>query len=132
MVVWRIYDQERGVSKTQPERSACQVKQGAFTSSKITFDCILVEEGDGLSLASCAYQGQIFDVGLTIPMVGRAGFKRSFEIAYHMQEENVGHGGVIGRIVLHFKSGALIRRSTENSQVSVTQFQKGENTGLHQ
>jgi hypothetical protein len=64
--------------------------------------------------------------------VGLARFERSVELAYHMQEENVGDGRIIGCVVLDLKSGALIRRSAENSQVSVTQFQKGESTGLRQ
>ena len=34
--------------------------------------------------------------------------------------------------MLHFEPDTLIRRSTENSEVSVTQSEKGESTGLHQ
>jgi hypothetical protein len=48
-VVWRVYDQERGISKTQPERSTRQVKQGAFTCSEIALNGDLVKEGDGLA-----------------------------------------------------------------------------------
>ena len=49
-----------------------------------------------------------------------------------MQVENVGDGGVVGRVVLHFKPGALVWWSAEDSQVSVSQSQKGERTGLQQ
>ena len=91
-----------------------------------------MEEGDGLAAASCACQGQIFDVRLAISVVGGAGFERSFEFACDVQVKYVGDGGIIGRIMLHFKSGALIGGSAENSQVSVTQFQKRESTDIHQ
>ena len=47
-----------------------------------------------------------------------------------MQVENVGNGGVVWCIVLHSKAGALIWWSAENSEVSVTQFQKRESTGF--
>jgi len=46
--------------------------------------------------------------------------------------ENVGDGGVVGCVVLHFKPCALVSWSAENSQVSVTQFQKRESTGIYQ
>ena len=65
-------------------------------------------------------------------MVGGAGFERSFEFACDVQVKYVSDSGIIGCIMLHFKSGALIGRSTENSQVSVLQFQKRESTGLRQ
>jgi len=42
-LVWRVYYQERGVGKTKPWWSACQVKQGAFTCSEVTFNRSLVE-----------------------------------------------------------------------------------------
>jgi hypothetical protein len=51
-IVRSINDQKRGIGKTQPKRSARQVKQGPFTSSEITFNWGLVKEGDGLALAS--------------------------------------------------------------------------------
>ena len=69
-IVWSINDQKRGISKTQPTRRARQVKQGAFTSSKITFNGVLVKEGDGLAKAGCTCQGQVFDIRLAIPMMG--------------------------------------------------------------
>ena len=56
-IVWRVYVQERGICKTQPERSTRQVKQGAFACSEISFYGSLVKEGDSLALASCACQG---------------------------------------------------------------------------
>ena len=47
-----------------------------------------------------------------------------------MQEKYVRDGRVIGCIMLHFKLGALIWWSTENCEVSMTQFQKRESTGF--
>ena len=91
-----------------------------------------MEEGDGLAAASCTCQGQIFDVRLAIPVVGGAGFERSFEFACDVQEKYVGDGGVIGRVMLHFKSGALVWWSAENSQVSLTQFQIRVSADFHQ
>jgi hypothetical protein len=49
-----------------------------------------------------------------------------------MQVKNVGDGGVIGCIMLHFKPCALIRGSAENSQLSMTQFQIREGTDINQ
>jgi hypothetical protein len=49
-----------------------------------------------------------------------------------MQVENVGDGRVVGCVVLHFKPGALVWWSAEDSEVSVTQSQKGERTGFQQ
>ena len=49
-----------------------------------------------------------------------------------MQVKNVDDEGVVRCVVLHFKPGALVWRSAENSQVSLTQFQKREGTGIHQ
>jgi hypothetical protein len=49
-----------------------------------------------------------------------------------MQVENVCDRGFVGRVVLHFKPGALVWWSAEDSQVSVTQSQKGERTGFQQ
>jgi len=37
-LIRRGYDQGRGVGETQPERSARQVKQGAFTCFEVTFN----------------------------------------------------------------------------------------------
>jgi len=37
-LIRRVYVQGRGVGETQPERSASQVKQGAFTCSEVTFN----------------------------------------------------------------------------------------------
>jgi len=37
-IVWSVNDQERGVGKTRPERSARQVKQGTFACSEVIFD----------------------------------------------------------------------------------------------
>ena len=65
-------------------------------------------------------------------MVGRAGFERSFEFACYVQVKNVGDGGVIGRIMLHFEPSALIRGRAENSEVPVTQYQIGESAGFRQ
>jgi len=65
-LVWRVYDQERGIGKTQPERSVRQDKQGAFACSEIAFDGGLVKEGDDLVEARCAVQGQILDVRLAM------------------------------------------------------------------
>ena len=91
-----------------------------------------MEKGDGLAAASCACQGQIFDVRLAIPVVGRAVFERSFEFACYVQVKYVGDSGVIGRIMLHFEPGALIRGRAENSEVPVTQSQIGESAGFRQ
>ena len=49
-----------------------------------------------------------------------------------MQMKNVGDGGVVGCVVLHFKSSALVWWSAEDSQISLTQSQKGERTGFQQ
>ena len=65
-------------------------------------------------------------------MVGGAGFERSFEFACDVQVKYVGDGGIIGCIMLHFKSSTLIRRNAENSQVSVTQFQERVGAGFDQ
>jgi len=64
--------------------------------------------------------------------MGGALFERSFELVYRMQMENVGDGGVVGCVVLHFKTSALVWWSHENSQVSLTQFQIRESTDIHQ
>jgi len=61
----------------------------------------------------------------------RALFKRSLELVYSMQVENVSDKRVVRCVVLHFKSSALVWWSAENSQVSVTQFQKRESTDIH-
>ena len=53
-------------------------------------------------------------------------------LAYHMQVENIGDGGVVGSIMLDFKSSAPIWRSADNIQVSVTQFQIRESTWIKQ
>jgi len=82
--------------------------------------------------ASCACQGQIFDVRLAIPVVGRAGFELSFEFACYMQIKYVCDCGIIGCGMLNFKSGALIRGRADNSQVPVLQFKIRESTGLRQ
>ena len=37
-LVWRGYDQGRGIGEAKPERSVRQLKQGAFTRSEVTFD----------------------------------------------------------------------------------------------
>ena len=79
-----------------------------------------MKEGDGLAYASCTCQGQVFDIGLAISMMGRALFERSFKLVYSMQMENVGDGGVVGCVMLHFKPSALVWWSAENSQVSMT------------
>ena len=49
-----------------------------------------------------------------------------------MQVKNVGDGGVVGCVVLHFKPSALVWWSAENSQVSVTQFKIRESTDIYQ
>ena len=49
-----------------------------------------------------------------------------------MQVENFCDGGVIGCVVLNFKPSALVWWSAENSQVSVTQFQKIKSTDIDQ
>ena len=49
-----------------------------------------------------------------------------------MQVENVGDGGIVWCIVLDFKPCAFVGWSTDNSEVSVTKFQKIESTGVHQ
>ena len=64
--------------------------------------------------------------------MGLALFERSFELVYGMQVENVGDGRVVGCVMLHFKPGALVWWSAENSQVPVTQFQIRESTDIHQ
>ena len=46
--------------------------------------------------------------------------------------ENVCDGGDVGCVMLHFKSSALVWWSAENSQVSITQFEKRESTDIHQ
>ena len=65
-------------------------------------------------------------------MVRCALCERSFEFAHRMQVENVSDGGIIGRVMLHFKLGTLIGRSVENIQVSMAQLKKGESTGFYQ
>ena len=65
-------------------------------------------------------------------MVGRARFERSFDTAERMQVEYVCNSQAVGCIVLHFKPGALVGWSAENSQVSLAQLQKGESTYVHQ
>jgi hypothetical protein len=52
--------------------------------------------------------------------MGGALFERSFDLAFSVQVENVGDGGVVGCVVQHFKPGALVWWSAKNSQVSVT------------
>ena len=47
-----------------------------------------------------------------------------------MQIENVCDKGFVGRNMMHFKTIAPITRSTENFEVSMTQFQKRESTGF--
>ena len=59
-------------------------------------------------------------------------FDGSFEFVYHVKIEDVGYGRVIGVIMIHFKPSALIRWSTENRKVSVTQFKKRESIGVDQ
>jgi len=49
-----------------------------------------------------------------------------------MQVEDVGDGRVVGCIMSYFKSSTLIWRSAEYSQVSLTQFQIRESTGINQ
>jgi len=49
-----------------------------------------------------------------------------------MQVENIGDGGVVGCVVLHFKPSALVWWSAENSKVAVTEFQKRESTDIRQ
>jgi hypothetical protein len=49
-----------------------------------------------------------------------------------VQVKYVGDGGVIGRIMLHFEPGALIRGRAENNEVSLTQYQIGESAGFRQ
>jgi len=84
-----------------------------------------VKEGDGLAYSSRACQGQIFDFWLAIPIVRLARLECSFELAYQMQVENISDGGIIGRVMLHFKPSTPILWNAENSQVSMTQFKKG-------
>ena len=120
-IVWRIYDQERGIDKIQPELSARQVKQGTFTRSEIAFYWVLVEQGDSLAYASCAFQGQLFDIRLAIPVMGWAGIENSFGLGDHMQVDNIGDDWVIGCVVLHFKPSARVWWSAENSQISLSQ-----------
>jgi hypothetical protein len=49
-----------------------------------------------------------------------------------MQVKNIGDEGVIWCIMFYFKPSAPIWRSAENSQVSVTQLQIRESTGINQ
>jgi len=91
-----------------------------------------VKQGDGLAKAGCTGQGQVFDIRLAIPEMGRTLFERSFKPIYRMQVENVGDGGVVGCIVLQFKPSALVWWSAENSQVSVAKFQKRKSTDIYQ
>ena len=74
-----------------------------------------MKEGDGLALASCTCQGQVWNIWLAIPVMGLALFERSFELAHHMQVENISDSRVIGCVMLHFKPSTFIRRSAENS-----------------
>ena len=53
-------------------------------------------------------------------------------LVYSVQVKNVGDERVIGCPVLYFKPSALIRRSAENSKVSVSQFEKRESADIHQ
>ena len=47
-----------------------------------------------------------------------------------MEVKDVSDDGVIGGGVSNFNSGALVRRSAENSEVSVTQFKVRESARL--
>jgi hypothetical protein len=49
-----------------------------------------------------------------------------------MQVENVCEEGIVGCFMLHFKPGALVWWSAENSQESVTQLQIRKSTGIYQ
>jgi len=49
-----------------------------------------------------------------------------------MQVEDVGDGGVIWCVMLHFKPSALVWRSAENSEFSVAQFQERKSTDVDQ
>ena len=69
-IVWSVDHKERRICETQPERSVRYVEQGTFTRSEIAIYRALVKQGDGLVLASCTCQGQIFDIRLAIPVVG--------------------------------------------------------------
>ena len=131
-IVWSVDDQERRIGKRQPEWSLSQVKQSAFARSEIIFNGVLFKESDGLALTGCTFQSQIFNNRLAIPVRRQALFDCSFEFALRVKVKHIFDGGVIGGKMLHFEPSALIRRSAENSQVSVAQFQKRESTGVHQ
>ena len=49
-----------------------------------------------------------------------------------MQVNHVGDGRVVGCVMLHIKLGAPIWGSAENSEVSLTQFQKMVRTDVYQ
>ena len=49
-----------------------------------------------------------------------------------MQVKDVGDEGFVRCLVLHFKPGALVWRSAENSEVSLVQSQKREGTDIDQ
>ena len=121
-IVWRVDDQGRGIGKTQPEWSICQIKQRVFARSEIIFHRILLKQGDCLALSSFGFQSQIFYIRLAITVTRRALFDCGFELVNHMQMKYSGYGGVIGRAVMHLKPSALVRGSGGNSQVSLRQF----------
>jgi hypothetical protein len=83
-------------------------------------------------LASCAFQGQTFNVRLAIAVRRQTLFDGPFELVNHVQVNLIGHRGVIGGNVLDFKARALIRRSAYDGKLSVKQFQERVSTDIHQ
>ena len=55
-----------------------------------------------------------------------------FELVNHVEVKLVGDGRVIGSTMFDLNWSALIRWSAQNSQVSLTQFEERERTGVNQ
>ena len=65
-------------------------------------------------------------------MGDRTFFDGSFEFVDHVEIKNICYGGAIRGHVLYFKPDALIRRSAEDSQLSLEQFKKRVSAGFDQ
>ena len=131
-IIWSGNNQGRGIVKTQPVRSSRQIKQRAFARSEIVFNRVLFKKDNGLGLASCTFQGQIFNIRLAITLRRRTLFDDSFELADHVKVKNVCYGRGIRCTMLYFKLNALLLWSTQNSQVPLKQFKKRKSTGFNQ
>ena len=130
-IVWRTDDQGRGIGETQPGRSPSQIKQSAFARSEIIFNGVLLVQDHGLTLASCTFQGQVFNIQLAMTVGRWTIVDGCFELVNHVQVKIVGYSIIIGSTMFDLNSSALIRRSAENIQVSVQQFKKRKNADIN-